>query len=204
MPSVRKLPLDAKLVERIRSIGEGKEWVFRSEAFTPNKPRHALKRYVRPAAKSLGIVFGGWHDFRHPLSTTLRRSGVHPKVMSDILGHKKVNLAMDVYDRLILGISRSRWRPWSTVGYPMLPNRSQRHEKVSTVWGFGRRGRNRTCNPRIRNPMLYPFELRARSLFTRVSAISLTAALLARSFSFEIARARAPIAASTFGSRSLM
>jgi hypothetical protein len=27
--------------------------------------------------------------------------------------------------------------------------------------GRGRRGRNRTCNPRIRNPMLYPFELRA-------------------------------------------
>jgi hypothetical protein len=26
----------------------------------------------------------------------------------------------------------------------------------------GRRGRNRTCNRRIRNPMLYPFELRAR------------------------------------------
>jgi hypothetical protein len=25
----------------------------------------------------------------------------------------------------------------------------------------GRRGRNRTCNPRIRNPVLYPFELRA-------------------------------------------
>jgi hypothetical protein len=25
----------------------------------------------------------------------------------------------------------------------------------------GRRGRNRTCNPRIRNPVLYPLELRA-------------------------------------------
>ena len=25
----------------------------------------------------------------------------------------------------------------------------------------GRPGRSRTCNPRIRNPMLYPFELRA-------------------------------------------
>ena len=25
----------------------------------------------------------------------------------------------------------------------------------------GRPGRNRTCNPRIRNPMLYPLELRA-------------------------------------------
>ena len=30
-------------------------------------------------------------------------------------------------------------------------------------WFCGRRGRNRTCNPRIRNPMLYPFELRAPS-----------------------------------------
>jgi hypothetical protein len=28
----------------------------------------------------------------------------------------------------------------------------------------GRRGRNRTCNHRIRNPVLYPIELRARRL----------------------------------------
>ncbi len=58
-----------------------------------------LKRYVRPVAESLGIVIGGWHDFRHTLSTTLRRSGVHPKIVSDILGHNRVNLAIDVYDR---------------------------------------------------------------------------------------------------------
>jgi hypothetical protein len=36
---------------------------------------------------------------------------------------------------------------------------------ASKVEGIGekcdRRGRNRTCNPRIRNPMLFPFELRA-------------------------------------------
>jgi integrase len=29
----------------------------------------------------------------------LRRNGTHPKVIADLLGHKKVNLAMDVYDR---------------------------------------------------------------------------------------------------------
>ena len=29
----------------------------------------------------------------------LRRNKVHPKVASDILGHAKVNLAMDAYDR---------------------------------------------------------------------------------------------------------
>src|SRR5579863_5489913 len=35
--------------------------------------------------------------------------------------------------------------------------------KTLTFGRSGRRGRNRTCNRRIRNPMLYPFELRARN-----------------------------------------
>ena len=32
---------------------------------------------------------------------------------------------------------------------------------LSQLIDSGRRGRNRTCNHRIRNPVLYPFELRA-------------------------------------------
>jgi len=99
LKSVRELPLDAKLVERIRGLGERHEWVFRSEVGTPVNPGNALKRYIHPAAKALGIVIGGWHDFRHTLSTGLRRAGVHPKVVSDILGHSRLSLAMDVYDR---------------------------------------------------------------------------------------------------------
>lgn len=99
LKSVRKLPLDAWLLERIRGLGADHEWVFRSEAGTPVNPGNALKRYVRPAAEAVGVKIGGWHDFRHTLSTGLRRSGVHPKVVSDILGHSRVSLAMDVYDR---------------------------------------------------------------------------------------------------------
>ncbi len=42
----------------------------------------------------------------------------------------------------------------------------RRHLTLALTWRVvyrrnGRRGRNRTCNRRIRNPMLYPFELRA-------------------------------------------
>ena len=96
--SERKLPIDPLLMARMEKLGKG-EWVFRSKTGTPLNQGNALKRHVRPAAEKLGISLGGWHDFRHTLSTKLRRSGVHPKVVSDILGHKKVNLAMDVYDR---------------------------------------------------------------------------------------------------------
>jgi integrase len=97
--SCRKLPIPADLISRMRQLGEG-EWIFRSREGTPVNPGNALKRYVRPVAKELGLTIGGWHDFRHTLTTNMRRSGVHPKVISGILGHSGVTLAMNTYDHL--------------------------------------------------------------------------------------------------------
>ncbi len=59
-----------------------------------------MRREIHPAARKLGIRLSGWHDFRHTLSTTLRREGVHPKLISGVLGHSKVQLALDVYDHV--------------------------------------------------------------------------------------------------------
>jgi len=95
--SERKLPIAHDLLTRMRQL-RNDEWVFQSRQGSPINPGNALKRYVRPAAKELGIAIGGWHDFRHSLTTAMRRNGVHPKVISGILGHAKVALAMDVYD----------------------------------------------------------------------------------------------------------
>lgn len=94
---VRWLPLDPTLVSRMLQLGSG-EWIFRSRNNTPIDPGNVLKRYVRPAAKELGIAIGGWHDFRHTLNTTLRRDGVDPGVRSRILGQSGTSLATDVYD----------------------------------------------------------------------------------------------------------
>jgi len=63
--------------------------MFQSEAGSPVDPRNALNRYFRPAAKTCGITVSGWHDFRHTLSTNLRRKKQHPKVVTDILGHRR-------------------------------------------------------------------------------------------------------------------
>lgn len=45
------------------------------------------------------MQIGGWHDFRHTLSRTLRRAGIHPVVLRDTLHHSKVDLAMNLYDK---------------------------------------------------------------------------------------------------------
>ena len=97
--SERSLPIPEELLSRMRLLSNT-GWVFRSRGGTPINPGNALKRYVHPAAKALGITIGGWHDFRHTVTTTMRRNGVHPKVISGILGHSSVALAMNTYDHL--------------------------------------------------------------------------------------------------------
>jgi integrase len=97
------LPLDAPdheaLVKRLRALGEGHEWVFRSRAGTPINPGNALRRYLHPAAQAVGVRIGGFHDFRHTLVRKMRRGGVNPVVVSAVVGHKKVTMAAEVYDR---------------------------------------------------------------------------------------------------------
>jgi integrase len=76
LKSKRSLPLDTKMVERARALHSrfpSSEWVFCSEAGTPVNPGNALKRYLRPAVEALGLAIGGWHDFRHTLSTKSAR-----------------------------------------------------------------------------------------------------------------------------------
>jgi integrase len=99
--AVRSLPLDSALLQRMRKLGNI-DYVFCSRVGTPINPGNGMKRYVHPVASELGVELGGWHDFRHTLTTTLRRAGVHPVTVSGVLGHSKVDLAMNVYDRATL------------------------------------------------------------------------------------------------------
>lgn len=116
--SERDLPVDPALMARIKALGEG-EWIFRSRAGTPINPGNALKRVIRPVAKEIGIHLGGWHDFRHTLSTTMRRNGVHPKVISGTLGHTKVTFAPEVYDRTTVDDLQ---QPLAAIASQLLPS----------------------------------------------------------------------------------
>jgi integrase len=94
--SNRHLPIPESLLARMKTLGsEG--WVFSSREGTPINPGNALKRYIRPVAEKLGIPLGGWHDFRHTLTTGLLRDNVSAKVVSNILGHSDVKITLNTY-----------------------------------------------------------------------------------------------------------
>jgi integrase len=44
------------------------------------------------------------HDLRHTCATLLLTKGVHPKVVSKMLGHSSVSITLDVYSHVIPGL----------------------------------------------------------------------------------------------------
>ena len=96
--SRRSIPIPSVLLRRISTLGDG-EWIFRSRAGTPVDPKNALSRYLRPVTRELGIALGGWHDFRHTLTTQLLKR--YPtKVVSELLGHSNVKTTLETYQHI--------------------------------------------------------------------------------------------------------
>jgi integrase len=45
-----------------------------------------------------------FHDLRHSHATHLLRAGVHPKVVSERLGHSRVGITLDTYSHVLPGM----------------------------------------------------------------------------------------------------
>jgi len=46
------------------------------------------------------------HDLRHTHATQLLRAGVHPKIVSERLGHAGIAITLDTYSHMLPGMQR--------------------------------------------------------------------------------------------------
>ena len=60
----------------------------------------ARKLLIRRA----GLPDTRFHDLRHTCATLLLTKGVHPKVVSELLGHANISITLDTYSHVIPGI----------------------------------------------------------------------------------------------------
>jgi integrase len=127
--SAGDLPIPDALRSRLFSVS-GREWIFESPNSTPTpvNPGNALKRYIRPAVRSLGIKIGGWHDFRNTLGTTLRKHGWSAKVREDILGPCRLQTVCTTTQTMTIFAMRSAELHLSF--YEMLRNRELQIRKI--------------------------------------------------------------------------
>ena len=68
----------------------------------PDQITRAFSALVRRA----GLAGLRFHDLRHTHATQLLRQGVHPKVVSERLGHATVSITLDLYSHVLPGIQK--------------------------------------------------------------------------------------------------
>lgn len=55
---------------------------------------------------SLNITKISFHDLRHTFATVALKQGIHPKVVSEALGHSSVNITLDIYSHVLPSLQR--------------------------------------------------------------------------------------------------
>ena len=73
--------------------------VFTSKVGTPVDPRN-YKRALDRALQRAGLAHIRIHDMRHTAASIMLAQNISPKVISEILGHARVGITLDVYSHL--------------------------------------------------------------------------------------------------------
>lgn len=74
--------------------------VFTSRTGKPIEPRN-LREYFSLITKKAGLPPIRFHDLRHTHATLLLKQGVHPKIVSERLGHSSISMTLDTYSHVI-------------------------------------------------------------------------------------------------------
>ena len=74
--------------------------VFTNESGGPLDP-HAITKQFKRYAKRAELPEIRFHDLRHTHASLLLEQGIHPKVVSERLGHSQISITLDTYTHVI-------------------------------------------------------------------------------------------------------
>ena len=112
--SRRQVELSAAAVEVLRRHRReqserrlliGPEWndhdlVFPSALGRPQEGRNMLYGQFRPLLRRAGLAKIRFHDLRHTAATLMMARGIHPKIVSEMLGHSTIAITLDLYSHV--------------------------------------------------------------------------------------------------------
>ena len=83
--------------------------VFSRMDGTPVDPGTLTHNFCDTVRKA-GFTRVRFHDLRHSFASLMLLAGVHPKIVSEMLGHSSVALTLDTYSHVIGGLQKSAVR----------------------------------------------------------------------------------------------
>ena len=78
--------------------------MFRTRRGTPIRRDNLHARRWKPLLRRAGLPDIRFHDLRHTCATLLLTKGVHPKIVSEMLGHSSESITLDIYSHVIPGL----------------------------------------------------------------------------------------------------
>jgi integrase len=71
---------------------------------------NVLYRSFKPLLRKAGLPPIRFHDLRHTAATLMLLQGVHPKVVSEMLGHASVSITLDLYSHVLPNMQKDAIR----------------------------------------------------------------------------------------------
>jgi integrase len=93
----------AKARLKMGQIYQDQDLVFPKEDGLPWAP-DAFSTAFAAFVRNSGLAHVRLHDLRHSHATQLLKQGVHPKVVSERLGHSKISITLDTYSHVLPGM----------------------------------------------------------------------------------------------------
>jgi integrase len=93
---------------------QDRDLVFATGLGTPIEPGNLLRAWYR-IVKVAGMPGLRIHDLRHGHATLMLGQGVHPKVVSERLGHASVNITLDTYSHVLPGLQAAAAEALDTI-----------------------------------------------------------------------------------------
>ena len=69
----------------------------------PSTVTHAFGKLIKKA----GLPHIRFHDLRHTHATLMLKGGVHPKIVSERLGHANIGITLDTYSHVVPGLQEA-------------------------------------------------------------------------------------------------
>ncbi len=80
--------------------------VFSHTDGTPIRPNSVTRAFTK-LARSIGLEGVRFHDLRHAHASLMLRQGVHPKIVSERLGHSNITMTLEIYSHVLPGLQEA-------------------------------------------------------------------------------------------------
>ena len=104
----------------------GEEWqdhdlVFPNPRGLPQDGSHMVAGQFLPLLTRAGLPRIRFHDLRHTAATLMLGRGVHPKIVSEVLGHSTIGITLDLYSHVTPTMQRAAAQAMDEVLGPQRP-----------------------------------------------------------------------------------